>query len=278
VNPDTGLIDPRDVERKITDRTKAVIAVHWGGTPCDIDALHEGCERFGIPLIEDAAHAFGATYHGTRIGSNTADFTMFSFQAIKHITTGDGGLLSVRNSRDYRRGKLLRWYGIDRETDRKDFRCEEDVEEAGMKWHMNDLAAVIGIVQLDYIDSVLQKHRENAKVYYTNLDPERFKPAFNAEQMEGSAFWLYTILMQDKTDRLKFMKHMKDWGIATSQVHARNDTHSAVAQFRSGGLPGVDQFVDRMVCIPVHWALTEAERSKILDACHSFQVLDSVMI
>ena len=91
-------------------------------------------------VVEDCAHTWGSTYHGTHLGThgNTA---VFSFQAIKHLTSGDGGLMVVPDDDLYRRGKLLRWYGIDREGDRADFRCEADVTEFGFKFHMNDIDA-----------------------------------------------------------------------------------------------------------------------------------------
>ena len=122
IDPWTGNIDPVDVERKITARTKAVMAVHWGGYPCEIDELLRVTKKYGIPLIEDAAHAFGAVYRGRKIGA-LSQFTCFSFQAIKHLTTVDGGALVASTNEGYRRGKLLRWYGIDRETPKRDLRC-----------------------------------------------------------------------------------------------------------------------------------------------------------
>jgi dTDP-4-amino-4,6-dideoxygalactose transaminase len=122
IDPWTGNIDPMDVERKITGKTKAIIAVHWGGYPCELDELLRISRKYGIALIEDAAHAFGATYRGRQIGSHSS-FVCFSFQAIKLLTTVDGGLLVCPSMDDYRRGKLLRWFGIDRETPRKDLRC-----------------------------------------------------------------------------------------------------------------------------------------------------------
>ncbi|KKM81191.1 hypothetical protein LCGC14_1332330, partial [marine sediment metagenome] len=107
-------IDPSDVERKITEKTKAIMCVHWGGYPCDMNELSNIVINYKLPLIEDAAHAFGATYHNVPVGNCTfADYTMFSFQAIKHLTCGDGGALFVKTEEDYKRAKLLRWYGID---------------------------------------------------------------------------------------------------------------------------------------------------------------------
>src|SRR5258708_7291600 len=270
VYPDTGLIDPVDVARKITNRTKAIMCVDWGGTQCDIAALKTITLKHDIPLIEDAAHGFGATHLG-------ADFICFSFQAIKHITTVDGGALVCAHPDDYKRGKLLRWYGIDRETDRKDLRCEENVEEWGYKFHMNDVAATIGLVQLDYLDGILKAQRENAKYYWQNIDRNILPPAFSTLQMLRSGFWLYTLLCRDAEDRENFRLYMEGQGIMASRVHVRNDYHSVFAPYAKQ-LPGVDSFADREIAIPVHWGLTVAERDKIVEACNSYRVTQKVPV
>ncbi len=258
IDPLTGNIDSVDVERKITPRTKAVMAVDWGGYPCDLDELGHIGRKYGVKVIEDAAHAFGAQYKGKVVGSHS-DFVCFSFQAIKHLTTVDGGALLCKESGDYRRGKLLRWYGIDRETERKDFRCEEDIVEYGYKFHMNDVTATIGLEQLKYVGQILEKHRSNAAFYDT-----RFKGLSSLERLHYrsdrlSSYWLYTVLVEN---RLAFMAEMKQAGIMVSQVHARNDLHSMAREFRRN-LPGVEAFVERQVSIPVGWWLSPVEREHI---------------
>ncbi|KKL56163.1 hypothetical protein LCGC14_2248190, partial [marine sediment metagenome] len=132
INRSTGNIDPKSIEERITDRTRAIMCVHWGGYSCDLDEIHEIATKNDIPVIEDAAHAFGAEYKNRKIGT-ISDFTVFSFQAIKHITTGDGGFLACKFEETYKRAKLLRWYGLNRDYS-KDLRCEQDVKEAGFKY------------------------------------------------------------------------------------------------------------------------------------------------
>lgn len=269
INSRTGLIDPLDIERKITDNTKAIMVVDWGGTPVDMTTIMDIGERYGLKVIEDAAHAFGAKFGGKRVGL-IADYTIFSFQAIKHITTVDGGLLVCKDSSDYRRGKLMRWYGIDRETDKKDFRCEEDIEEWGYKFHMNDIAAVIGICQLKYVDQILKKHRDNARYYFENLNRDFYTlPTDGITYNFESSFWLYTLTLPTKELRVSFMEYMQSQGILVSQVHARNDKHTAFNEF-ARNLPGVEEFTQKMVCIPVHWRLTEDQREKIVKAVNTF--------
>ena len=272
VDAESGLIDPLDVERKITKRTKAIMCVDWGGTPCDLDEIMRIAAKYGLKVIEDGAHAIGSTYRGRTIGSGIVDYTVFSFQAIKHITTVDGGALFCRSTQDYKRGKLLRWYGIDRESERKDFRCEENILDWGYKFHMNDINATIGIAQLPYLADVLRNHQDNAAYYNFNLNEEYFTtPLRTTKYPNESAYWLYTLLLPNKQERLDFMRYMKARRVMVSQVHARNDPHTCFAASLCN-LPGTERFFDRMVCIPVHWNVSPEEREWILKSANEFSV------
>jgi perosamine synthetase len=269
IHPKTGLIDVLDVERKITEFTKAIVCVDWGGTPCDLDALMALGAKYKLKVIEDAAHAFGATYKKRKVGT-LADFTIFSLQAIKHITTIDGGLLMCKSTDDYRQGKLLRWYGIDRETDRKDSRIEENIADWGYKFHMNDVTATIGIVQLGFIDGILEQHRANAKYYAENLDPKVYYPHTKDLTYEcNPSYWLYTVVMPSPDMRDAFVEYMKQNNVQVSRVHARNDTHSVFGEFQRN-LPNVTRYNDSMVCIPVNWKLTKEEKAYIVSLCNKF--------
>lgn len=194
----------------------------------------------------------------------------FSLQAIKHITTIDGGILALRGSEEYKRGKLLRWYGIDRETERKDFRCEEDIKEWGYKFHMNDVAATIGLVQLERLDQIIERHRYIDWYYRTHL-PSSVNLPVQTVNAKGS-WWLYTLRV---SSRLHFFSHMRDWKVQVSQVHARNDEHTAFAAYRRN-LPGVDEFAAKMVCIPIHSKLDDLQLGHINAAVHAFENLYSM--
>jgi len=214
-----------------------------------------------VKLIEDACHAFGSTYKGKPVGSHS-DFACFSFQAIKEMTTVDGGALACRSKADCERGRLLRWYGIDRKAKRKDLRCEADIVEHGYKFHMNDVTAVIGLEQLKHVAGTVKKHRSNAVQYdeaFSGLEAVR---PLRYEDDRSSAHWLYTIRAKD---RLGFMEHMKAKAITVSQVHARNDTYTMFKDFRTE-LPGVDEFTSEQVSIPVGWWLTEKDIRYVIDA------------
>lgn len=269
VDPATGNIDPHDVRRKVTRNTRAIVAVHWGGQPCDMNALAEirrirGHDRH-IPLIEDAAHALGAEWDGRKIGDRTADYTIFSLQAIKHITTVDGGMLTTPYAMALEVGRLLRWYGIDR--DNPD-RIGQDIRAYGHKWHMNDVTATIGLAQMPYLDEIVAAHRANAACYDQALDGRLGTK--RPESKGRGAWWLYTVLLRDAAERGEFTAHMAERGIEVSRVHARNDTHTCFAESRTY-LPGVDEFSSRMCCVPVHSGLSEDDREQVAQAMVSFR-------
>jgi dTDP-4-amino-4,6-dideoxygalactose transaminase len=266
VDEKTLNMDLDDLERKITPKTKAIIAVHWGGYPLDLDRLKKiqdkSFELYGFrpAIIEDGAHSFGSEYKSKKLG-NHGNMVMYSLQAIKHITAIDGGLLVLPHQDLYNRAKLIRWYGIDRGGNRKDFRCEADIVEWGFKFHMNDVCATVGIENLKDADNIIGKHRANAKFYDENLKGANGVTLLERHKDHNSAFWIYSLLVENRDG---FYKHMKDCGIVVSQVHERNDKHTAVKEFRSP-LPTLDKVLPKVVSIPVGWWVTEDERQYIVD-------------
>lgn len=273
VDPVTLNMDLDDLERKLDTDVAGIVVVHWGGYPVDLDKLNSILARFYSVtdcqpvVIEDCAHSFGSEYRLSNVGnypySFNRSFGVYSFQAIKHFTTVDGGMIISSNKIDYDRTKLLRWYGIDRDGDRKDFRCESDVPEVGYKFHMNDVNATIGIANLEIIDYVLSSHRSNASFYnYTlqNVDGVKLtQPKINGFR---SSYWLYTIYVDDRDN---FMQAMNSRGIMVSRVHERNDIHTAVAKYRTQ-LTMLDEVASKMICIPVGWWITDESRQYIVDS------------
>lgn len=266
INPRNLNMDLDDLERKITHKTKAIIVVHWGGYPVDLDRLKAIQEKsyqiygFRPAIIEDGAHAFGSEYKGQKLG-NHGNMVMYSLQAIKHITSVDGGVLVLPNQELHRRGKLARWYGIDREGNRKDFRCEADIEEWGFKFHMNDVCATIGIENLKFAEEILSKHRSNAAYYDKNLSNVVGVTTLERNRDHNSAFWIYSMLVENRDG---FYKHMKEHGVIVSQVHERNDKHTCVKEYRSS-LPTLDKTIPSLVSIPVGWWVNEEDRQYIVD-------------
>ena len=261
VNPLTGNIDPCDIERKITKNTKAITMVHWGGNPCEIEQINNIAHNYGIKTIEDAAHGIGMQYRGKKIG-NASDFTAVSLQAIKSITSIDGGILFTRNEKDFHRANLLRWYGIDRTIKEGiDLRCELDVEEAGYKFHMNDVMATVGLTNFKHIAEIIGRQRENAK-FYNEAFRDNDKIIVAPENPDGeSSYWLYTIHVNNRDT---VMKKLNENNIMSSKVHARNDIHTMFKEFRCE-LPNVEKFNKTHLCIPVGWWVTNEQREYIAE-------------
>ncbi len=257
IDPKTGNISPEDVEKKITSKTKAIMVVDYAGMPVDIKRFQEIEKKYNIPVIEDGAHAFGASYEGEKIG-NHFKYTIFSFQAIKHLTTVDGGLVCIKDKEEFEKAKLIRWFGISKGATRK----ENDIKVQGYKYHMNNVNATIGLVQLENIATVIDTYISNGKYY-----DEELKNIDGIELMEyypnsEPSYWLYTLKVRDKE---KFMKVMQEKGIMASDLHKRNDTHTIFSSSKTE-LPNVDQFEKGWVHIPCGWWVSTEDRKYIVDA------------
>ena len=261
-------MDLDDLARKITHKTKVISVVHWGGYPVDMNKLEairsDAHNKLGVypTIIQDCAHAIDSTIDCETL-AQWGDFATYSFQAIKHLTCGDGGALVCRFPEDDEQAKLLRWYGIDREGEREDFRCEADIPAWGLKWHMNDISASIGLANLTQLDVTVKAHRANASFYN-----QRLKPAhnFGIQLLRNdigfkSSCWLYTMRVDN---RRGFMAMMKEKMVEVSRVHDRNDKHSCVAESLCL-LPNLDAVCKDMICIPVGWWVTKDEREYIVD-------------
>jgi len=262
IDPETGNIDPASIREKISARTRVIVVVHWGGYPADLVEINKIAKEFDLKVIEDCAHAWGSKYQGEMIGSHS-DYCCFSLQAIKHFTTGDGGILVCHSKKDHERARSLKWFGIDRiqRVDNQLGIAEWDVVEAGYKYHMNDIAAVIGLAQLPYLPELVAKRQANAAYFKQHLSRLDRVQLLKEENECSSSYWLFTIKVQD---RVNFIHHLMTREICSSIVHARNDSHSLFSNYHSENLGGLDEFSDSMVCIPVgHW-LTEHDREKIV--------------
>ena len=269
---DTANICLQDLKNKLNGNTKIIYLVHWGGNPVDLDELDKICEEhkethgFKPMIVEDCAHSFGAEYNNKKIGSNK-NICVFSLQAIKHLTTGDGGFITLPNEQLYDRCKLLRWYGINRDKRNykgKDFRLENDIVEYGYKFHMNDVNATIGLYNLPHMDGLLEKNRRNAAIFDEKLKNIEGIQLLQNNSKCKSAYWLYTIRVLNGKKQ-EFMEKMKEANIMTSQVHNRNDINSCVKDFEET-LPNLDILEKELVCIPVGWWLTDFDREHIVNS------------
>ncbi len=257
VDPKTCNVDLDDVERKITDKTAAVMVVHWGGHACDLDRLKQIRER--VPVIEDCAHAWGAKFDDKLVGTH-GNMAVFSFQAIKHLNNGDGGCIISPNEEIHKKIKLLRWYGLDRESN-LDYRCAQNIKDWGYKFHMNDINASIGIANINLSKSVVCRHKENGRFFDEALKGISGVTLLEMHPKAESSYWIYTVKVKDRDN---FVKKMTECGIATSQVHARNDGHDCVKEFKTD-LPNLDVLSKEICCIPCGWWVDDEDREYIVD-------------
>lgn len=259
---ETGNLDPADIEHRITPRTKAIMAVHWGGYPCDMAEIQAIATKHGLLVIEDAAHSPGATYRGQAIGA-ISDFTCFSFQAIKHLTTGDGGALCARDPERAREVFRRRWFGIDRahspvsELGEREY----DLTDVGYKYHLNDYAAALGLANLDGFGERMTRRRALVQQYHAGLDSVPGLTHFVHQSDRESAHWLYGFHVEN---RLAFIRSLKAKGVAASVVHDGIDKNTLFGGMRPE-LTSQRRFDDTQVHIPLHDALTSEQAAYIID-------------
>lgn len=259
VDPNTGLATFESIMNRVTPRTKAIIVVDWGGRPVDCDKIRCNLLR-PVPIIQDAAHSFGARCGGGDAHSNytSGDYVCWSFQAIKHLTTGDGGALKVPRQ-EIARARALRWFGIDRDIPAK-FRFLQDIPEAGYKYHMNDLSASLGLANFDAAVESLKAYRSNARWYHEALS--ECKTVQLPWPDNGSSWWFYSLRTPDRFGCIEFLESR---GIGCGPVHGRNDVCSAY-DMSHHPLPGVDSYNNSHVAIPCGWWLTKEDLELIAEA------------
>jgi dTDP-4-amino-4,6-dideoxygalactose transaminase len=255
VDYETGNISADSIEKAISSKTKAIIVVDYAGTPVDVKRIQEISKKYNIPVIEDAAHAVGTTYNGIKTG-NHFPFTVFSFQAIKHLTTIDGGALQILDRDLYEKGKLIRWFGLDKKLTR----LENDIKFQGYKYHMNNVNAAIGLVQMETIEELVQKYITIGKYLDKNLIDtpgiEIVKQYANSE----SSYWLYTLKVDRRID---FIEMMSENGFMASEIHKRNDCHTYLNDYPTV-MPNLDRFYSRLVHIPCGWWVTTEDCDKMI--------------
>jgi perosamine synthetase len=253
VDPETLNISAKHVRELVNEKTKAIVCVHYGGLPCDMDELHAVAKEYNIPIIEDAAHAPGATYKGKKVGE-ISEFTMFSFQAIKHITTGDGGMLIVQDKNLVHKAERIRWFGIDR-SDKQKGTWENDITEVGYKYQMTDISAAMGLASLAEFDEILSHRQRIFEAYKKGLKGASGLKLIGANATDRThAAWLCTALVEK--DRTGFMRALRDKRIESSQVHFRNDRYSIFGG-RRDDLPNMDAVEENYIVLPLHLKVTE---------------------
>lgn len=249
-----------DIKNKITHKTKAVVVVALGGIEID-KRIYTYLKKHKIPMIYDAAQ-----HHSPK--QLSADYVCYSFQAIKHMSTTDGGMLVLKTKKEHHRAKLLRWFGIDRDLKRQhNYQAWErrqmtfDIEEAGYKYQPTDIDACFGLVALKYLDNIIKTRITLANEYNSGLGAiKQITPVF------GGSCWLFGILTEDRDE---LAAHLKKHGIDTNMVHLRNDIFKIFQNFKSS-CPNMDWVHPRYLYLPINPEITTKDVRYICEKIKQF--------
>lgn len=271
VEEDTLNIDVTDVERKITKRSRVIMPVHYSGLVCDMERLMDIAKRKGLLVIEDAAHAFGSTYRGRKIGT-IGDAVCFSFDPIKVITCGEGGAVVTNNKKIAEIMVKKRVLGIDkdswsRQRNRRSWFYQ--VNTTGFRYHMSNFNASIGLAQFAKLDKFLSRRREIARQYDTKLiqlaDIKLIKKDYN----EVAPF-NYIIKVRHKK-RAALMKYLKKQGIETGIHYIPNHLHPLFSRYNTD-LPVTNKIWKEILTLPLYSEMADAEVKKVVKAIKDFFV------
>ena len=267
VDPKTMNICIASLKKLISKKTKAIVCVHYGGIPCDMSEIRKLAKKYKVKVIEDAAQALGAEYNNKKIG-DISDFTTFSFQAIKHITTGDGGMLCIKDSKLVDVAKRMRWFGIDRKKKQLGI-WKNDVKEIGYKYQLTDLGASIGYQGLLDFKKILSHRIKINEIYLKNLSKNpNIICIHDHDRKKKSAAWLFTILTKKK-DYLQ--KKLREKNIETNQVHFRNDKYSIFKKFtKNQNYKNMDKIEDQYLVLPIHTKVSVKDAEYICKLINSY--------
>ena len=240
-------IDPDDVRRKLTPDTKAIVAVNLGGIPVDDDIYRIG-RQYKIPIITDSSQMHAST---------KGDYICYSLQAIKHMSTGDGGILIVKNIKDYKRAKLLRWFGIDRDQKEKTGwqawsrrQMTFDINEAGYKYQPTDIDACFGLANIKHLDDEIEYRRHLAIEYLEGLED-----VDDVDIVVGGTYWLFGILTEDRDNLADFLL---EYGIEANMVHLRNDIFEIFNKYKNH-CSSMDWVEPRYLYLPMNSKVTKKD-------------------
>ncbi len=256
-------IDPKSIEKKITSKTKAIIVVHYGGNPVDLDEIRQIGKRHGLPVIEDAAHSLGSRYKGKYIGA-TGDMVCFSLQVVKIITSGDGGLIATSNKNYYEKLKKIIWYGIDRDEKKRSLLDPLPTtfrgDTLGFKYNMNDIIATLACVGVDHFDEAATKRRTIGERYRKELAGCRRIQLMKYFEDRTPNYQIFPIHVKN---RVHFARYMQRHNIMVNINNRRNDIYPMFGGLRKD-LEATARADDDVVLLPVHADLTEKQVTYII--------------
>ena len=271
IYPDTLNINPDQIKKLITDRTRAIVVVHYGGHPCDMDLINEIAKKHNLVVIEDAAHGCGGEYKGQKLGS-LGDIACFSFHAVKNLATADGGMITTDEPEIYSRLLKLRWLGISKDTWTREDKDKKyswyyNVEEVGYKYHMNDIAAAIGLVQLERLDRMNGRRRGITEKYNKEFAGLDWVETPVVKSYAKSACHNYVIKVEER-DRLNI--YLQEQGISTG-VHYIPNNHYQMYKNCRGQTPVCEEVWTKLLTLPLFPDLTDSEVDMIVEKVRRFK-------
>ena len=271
---ENGLIDENKVEEKITDNTKVIVPVHYTGLSCNMEEIKKIAEKHKLLVIEDACHALGGKYKDSKIGAcKYSDMAVFSFHPVKHITTGEGGMITTNSKELYEKLLILRNHGITRDKDKFTNKEEGDwfyeMQELGFNYRMNDIQCALGINQLKKLNAFVGKRREIAKRY-----DDAFKDFEEIDIIgdDSNAYHLYVIKVKDSRTRLALFNNLKKKGILCQVHYIPVYLHPYYKKqgYKKGLCPNAELFYSKIISIPMHPTLNKDEQEKVIKEIGDF--------
>ncbi|SOB91369.1 UDP-4-amino-4,6-dideoxy-N-acetyl-beta-L-altrosamine transaminase [Ureibacillus xyleni] len=266
IDANTYNINPLEIEKRITSRTKAIIPVDFTGQPADMDTINKVAKRHNLIVIEDGAHSLGAEYKGRKVGT-LADMTMFSFHPVKPITTAEGGIIVTNNDDFYQKLLTFRSHGIEKtsySSEQGDWYYE--MTNLGFNYRMTDIQAALGVSQLNKVEHFLERRREIAKMYCEAFKeiPEIIIP--NQLKDTNSGWHLYMIQLDKKVSRKDIFEKMRSLNIGVHVHYIPVYWHPYYHQlgYEKGLCPIAENYYEKALTLPIHPGLKDEEIQVII--------------
>lgn len=274
IKKDTYNIDPSEIKKKLTSKTKAIIPVHYAGQPCDMDEIREIANENNLFIIEDAAHAIDAEYKGKKIG-NISDLTTFSFHPVKNITTAEGGMVTTNNDDLYEKLLMFRTHGISRDAVKrfgKEGGYYYDMQYLGFRYNLSELHSALGIHQLKKLESFQRRRREIVKIYIRELENfEEITLPYVKQDVKHSwhLFILQLNLEKLRKERDHIFQAMREENIGVNVHYIPVHYHSYYQRnlnLKKGILPNVEWLFPRLLTIPLFQTMTNDDVYDVINA------------